>query len=141
MAIHNSTSEDRLAEILKSIDVTDVDVIERIYESQLLWDLELLDGQTLLVGLPRSSRISTAVGCVLILVIGDNVKDRQASKKGKLMSDDVEKNDIEFEDESNPEDLSRTSKISRVESVNWIPMFVVFNFMLFLTSDFRNILQ
>ena len=45
MVIHNSTSEERLAEILKSIDVDDVDVVERIRESMLLRDLELIDSQ------------------------------------------------------------------------------------------------
>ena len=66
LVIDDSTSGERMAEILKSIDVDDVDVIEKIDERVLLRDLELSDGQILLVQLPGSSRISTAVGCVLI---------------------------------------------------------------------------
>lgn len=61
-----STSKKHIAEILKRIDVNDVDVIEEIDERRLLRDLKLTDGQILLVQLPGSSRISTAVGCVLI---------------------------------------------------------------------------
>jgi hypothetical protein len=65
MVINNSTSKKRMTEILKSIDVDDVDVIEEINERVLLRDLELPDGQTLLVQLPGSSRVSIAVSCVL----------------------------------------------------------------------------
>lgn len=67
MIFYYSTSKKRLAEILKSIDVDDVDAIEEISASVQLEHLELSDGQTLIMRLPGSSRISTAVDCVLIL--------------------------------------------------------------------------
>ena len=67
MIFYYSTSKKRLAEILKSIDVDDVDAIEEISASVQLEHLELSDGQTLIMRLPGSSCISTAVGCVLIL--------------------------------------------------------------------------
>ena len=49
----------------------------------------------------------------------------RASKKGKFTSDDVVKNDIEYEDENNPEG-PKFVKDFRVESENWITMSVVF---------------
>jgi hypothetical protein len=66
VVIYNSTSKKRLVEILNSIDVNDVDAVEEIGEAEVLANVGLPDGQVLLVRLPGSSRISTAVGCVLI---------------------------------------------------------------------------
>lgn len=123
--INNSTSKKRLAEILKSIDVDDEDAIEEINESQELAELKLPNGQTLLVRLPGSSRISTAVGCILIqAILGDRLKELagsvivskvdenykykdlflRAETKGKFSSGDIELNEIMFVDENNPRD-------------------------------------
>ena len=128
MVFYYSTSKTRLAEILKSIDVDDVDTIEEISESEELADLELFDGQTLLVRLPGSSRISTAVSYVLMHAIGDTSKESQligkpikskvdenykykdlflrANTKGKFTSGDISLNEIIYVDESNPDDPS-----------------------------------
>lgn len=54
MIIDHSTTLERLAKILKSINVDDVEAIERIRESVSLENLELSDGQTLLAQLPGS---------------------------------------------------------------------------------------
>ena len=54
MIIDHSTSLERLAKILKSINVDDVEAIERIREGVSLENLELSDGQTLLAQLPGS---------------------------------------------------------------------------------------
>ena len=54
MIIDHSTTLERLAKILKSINVDDVEAIERIREGVSLENLELSDGQTLLAQLPGS---------------------------------------------------------------------------------------
>ena len=90
MIFYYSTSKKRLAEILKSIDVDDVDAIEEISDSEQLEHLELSDGQTLIMRLPGSSCISTAVGCVLILARryverkSINWKGHQVQRRQKL---------------------------------------------------------
>lgn len=66
MVIYNLTSKKRFPEILNSIDVNDVDAIEEIGEAEVLANVELQASQVLLVRLPGSSCIFTAVGCVLI---------------------------------------------------------------------------
>ena len=124
MIINNSTSKKLLAEILRSIDVDDEDAIEEINESQELAQLELPNGQTLLVRLPGSLRISTAVACILIQAIGDTLKELagsvivskvdenykykdlflRAETKGKFTLGDIELNEIMFVDENNPRD-------------------------------------
>jgi hypothetical protein len=80
MIIDDDTTLERLAKILKSINVDDVEAIQRIREHVSLTSLQLPDGQTLLAQLPGLSRISTAVGCVLIQVlqaIGDTLENNQ----------------------------------------------------------------
>ena len=58
--IIDKSSSDRLPEILKNIDVGDENTIEELSEDELVADLGLSDGQTLLVRLSGTSRISTA---------------------------------------------------------------------------------
>ena len=59
MIIDKSSSE-RLSEILRNIDVSDQNTIEELSEDDLVADLGLSEGQTLLVRLSGTSRISTA---------------------------------------------------------------------------------
>ena len=65
MTINRSTRE-RWPEILKAIDIRDRDTIEELYVYELVADLRLSDGETLLVRLPGTSRISSVVGYILI---------------------------------------------------------------------------
>ena len=69
MTINNANIEERSAEILRTINVDDKDTIEELGASEVVADLELSDGQILLIRMPGMSRISTTVGCVLIRAI------------------------------------------------------------------------
>jgi hypothetical protein len=66
LIINKFTFKQRLAEILRSIDVNSKETIELLNEEDLVADLGLSHGQALLVRLPGTSRISTPIGCVLI---------------------------------------------------------------------------
>ena len=64
----NPSSEERLSEILNTIDVGDKATIQELPERLKLADLGLSEFQTLLVQLPGMSRIFTIAGRVLIQV-------------------------------------------------------------------------
>lgn len=159
MVINRSTSKKRLEEILKSIDVDDVDAIEQIRGSEGLADVELPDGQVLIVRLPGSSRISTAVGCVLTC---DTFKERQfirnvikpkvdrnhkykdlflrASTTGKFTSDDIDLNRIMYvceDDSKEPQFVKELETILRrkrkLPAGHNVGCFSIF--MMFSTSD------
>jgi hypothetical protein len=67
MVINKSTSK-RMAEILRAINVNGQDTIEELEEDDLMADLGLSGGETLLLQVPGTSCISTIVGCALIQV-------------------------------------------------------------------------
>jgi hypothetical protein len=56
----------RLSDILVKIDIDDDDTIEELNDEGKVADLGFSDGETLLLQLPGTSRISTTVGRVLI---------------------------------------------------------------------------
>ena len=61
-SIVNETTSERMEEILRSIKVN---TIEKLLDGTAVTALSLSDGQTLLVQLPGTSRVSSAVGFVL----------------------------------------------------------------------------
>jgi hypothetical protein len=67
MVINKSTSE-RMADILRAINANGQDVIQKLQADDSVADLGLSGGETLLLQVPGTSRISTIVGCVLMLV-------------------------------------------------------------------------
>ena len=149
MVIEKSTSKTRMAEILKSIDANDMDVIEEVDERGELRDIELPNGQVLLVKLPGLSRIPTAVGCVLIQAIGNRLEKApslgnvitskvignsnykvlflRAMTRGKFTSDDVALNEITYMDsESKGPKFVKDLEKSLGRRRSWIKMLVVF---------------
>jgi hypothetical protein len=67
MVINKSTSK-RMAEILRSINANSQDAIQELEDDDSVADLGLSGGETLLLQVPGTSRISTIVGHVLIQV-------------------------------------------------------------------------
>ena len=69
LIINNSTAK-KLAQILRNIDVEDEDTIEDLLENLTVADLQLSNGETLLLQLPgpgtSRNSISATVRCVLI---------------------------------------------------------------------------
>ena len=82
MMINNSTRE-RLPEILRAINVRGQDTVEKLHEYGLVADLRLSDDETLLVRLPGTQRISSAVGCILMrsIAVSSN-EDRRSETAG-----------------------------------------------------------
>lgn len=62
----NKFNYKRLAEILRSINIHDEDTTKKLPEDLKVADLGLSNGETLLVQMPGTLRISTIFGCVLI---------------------------------------------------------------------------
>ena len=63
--------------MLRGINVDDMDTIQRVFEHVKVANLQLSEGETLLVRVPCTSRISipTTIRCVLIQVIDDGSDD------------------------------------------------------------------
>ena len=76
LVINHSTAE-ILEPMLRGINVDDMDTIQRVFEHVKVANLQLSEGETMLVRVPCTSRISipTTIRCVLIQVIDDGSDD------------------------------------------------------------------
>ena len=76
LVINHSTAK-FLEHMLRGINVDDMDTIQRVFEHVKVANLQLSEGETLLVRVPCTSRISipTTIRCVLIQVIDDGSDD------------------------------------------------------------------
>ena len=76
LVINHSTAK-ILEHMLRGINVDDMDTIQRVFEHVKVANLQLSEGETLLVRVRCTSRISipTTIRCVLIQVIDDGSDD------------------------------------------------------------------
>ncbi|KAI9459836.1 hypothetical protein BJY52DRAFT_1264037 [Lactarius psammicola] len=97
MTINNANIEERSAEILRSINVDDKDTIEELGASEVVADLELSDGQILLIRMPATTpnRVNIIKNPIRSKVDQEyQVLFLHAHTKGRFTEDDFFRNQV-----------------------------------------------